>query len=54
MVGKERDEDGEALHKEPLELGDPDTPTNGIKCLTEIDGLRVINPQGIFFIERVQ
>ena len=54
MVGKERDEDGEALHKPPLELGDPDTQTKGIKCLTEIDGLRVINSEGIFFVERVQ
>ena len=35
-----------------LELGSP--KTQGIKCLTEIDGLRIINSDGTFFLERVQ
>jgi len=45
MVGPE----GETI---PLELDNP--KTHGIICLTEIDGLRIINSVGTFFLERVQ
>jgi hypothetical protein len=34
-----------------LDLGMP--KTNGIRCLNEIDGLRIINSEGTFFLERV-
>jgi hypothetical protein len=34
-----------------VDLGQP--KTNGIKCLTEIDGLRIINSDSSFFLERV-
>ena len=38
-----------------LELGSPkSTGPGGVKCLTEIDGLRIINGEGTFFLERVQ
>ena len=40
---------GECLN---LEL-DP-TKTKGIKCLTEIDGLRIVDSEGTYFLERVQ
>jgi hypothetical protein len=36
----------------PLELGG--AKTNGLKCLTEKDGLRIVNSEGVFFLERVQ
>ena len=36
----------------PLELGQP--KTQGLKCITEIDGLRIVNSESIFFLERVQ
>lgn len=35
-----------------LDLGSP--TTNGLKCLTENDGLRIVNSEGVFFLERVQ
>ena len=35
-----------------LELGAQ--KTSGIKCLTEIDGLRIINSDGTYFLENVQ
>lgn len=35
-----------------LDLGS--TKTQGIKCFTEIDGLRIVNSIGTFFLERVQ
>jgi hypothetical protein len=35
-----------------LDLGNP--KTNGIRCLNEVDGLRIINSEGTFFLERVQ
>jgi hypothetical protein len=34
-----------------LDLGNP--KTQGIKCLTEIDGLRIISSESTFFLERV-
>ena len=38
-----------------LELGNPkSTGPGGVKCLTEIDGLRIVNGEGTFFLERVQ
>ena len=52
MVGKEADEDGQAKEFKYLDLGDAKAP--GVKCITEVDGLRVINSDGIFFVERVQ
>ena len=35
-----------------LDLGQP--KTLGLKCLSEIDGLRIMNSEGAFFLERVQ
>jgi hypothetical protein len=35
-----------------LDLGEP--KTQGVKCLLEIDGLRIVNSEGTFFLERVQ
>jgi len=34
-----------------LDMGFP--KTQGIKCLTEIDGLRIVNSEATFFLERV-
>lgn len=34
------------------DLGNP--KTQGLKCLTENDGLRIVNSLGSFFLERVQ
>ena len=35
-----------------LDLGN--ARKNGICCLTENDGLRIVNSEGVFFLERVQ
>lgn len=35
-----------------LDLGNP--KTKGLKCYCEIDGLRIVNSTGTFFLERVQ
>jgi len=34
-----------------LDLGQP--KTQGVRCLTEIDGLRIVNSESTFFLERV-
>ena len=43
---------GPAGDCQQLELGFP--KTKGLKCLNEIDGLRIVNSEGTFFLERVQ